>query len=117
MKITLDTQEVNQVVVEYLANQGLIIDATEVKVTFDETGVTIDTNTHTTNKPHKEKKTEKAVTQTHAEQSQAEPEEEPAVVRADDTVVTQENYEGLEDDTPQIPTTESSLEKTRKLFS
>ena len=58
MKITLNTQELNQAVVEYLSNQGLTIDTNKVSILIDGEGVTIDTavGTHTSTKPKKEKK-------------------------------------------------------------
>lgn len=135
MKITLNTQELNQAVVEYLSNQGLNIDTNKVSITIDEEGVTIDTaaNTNAPQKPKKEKKSEpKAVSETVTEDtaetvteasvssSVAEVEAADAPVAKPDTRALfgsgEHTDDVLEDDTPQIPK-ENSVEKTRKLFS
>lgn len=136
MKITLNTQELNQAVVEYLSNQGLTIDTNKVSINIDEEGVTIDTaaNTHASAKPKKEKKAEpsKAVAETSTEGtaevvteapvSSSDVEEvvdEPVVATKDTRALfgsSEHTDDVLEDDTPQIPK-ENSVEKTRKLFS
>lgn len=136
MKITLNTQELNQAVVEYLSNQGLSIDTNKVSILIDEEGVTVDTaaNTHTSTKPKKEEKTKptKAVTE-HVTEDTTETVTEASVsssiaeVEAAAAVVTKPNKRALagfgeltddvlDDDTPQT-TKEDSVEKTRKLFS
>ena len=136
MKITLNTQELNQAVVEYLSNQGLSIDTNKVSILIDEKGVTIDTaaNAHTPAKPKKEEKAKptKAVTE-HATEDTTETVTEASVsssiaeVEAAASVVTKPDNRALagfgeltddvlEDDTPQTPK-EGSVEKTRKLFS
>ena len=135
MKITLNTQELNQAVVEYLSNQGLNIDITKVNVVINEDGVTIDTtaSTHVPQKPKKEKKSEpKAVSEPVTEDAaetgtEASVSSSVAEVEAADAPVTKPDTRALfgsnehtddvlEDDTPQIPK-ENSVEKTRKLFS
>lgn len=135
MKITLNTQELNQAVVEYLSNQGLTIDTNKVSIIIDEEGVTIDTaaNTNAPAKPKKEKKSEpKAVSEpvtedtaetvTEASVSSSDAEEavdEPVVATKDTRALfgsSEHTDDVLEDDTPQIPK-ENSVEKTRKLFS
>lgn len=136
MKITLNTQELNQAVVEFLSNQGLSIDTNKVSIVIDEEGVTIDTvaNTHAPAKPKKEKKAEpaKPVTAESEETAQTTTQEPVSVsdsdTASDDAAVTvpdtrslfgshEHTDDVLEDDTPQIPAKESSVEKTRKLFS
>lgn len=135
MKITLNTQELNQAVVDYLSNQGLTIDTTKVSIVIDDEGVTIDTaaNTHAPAKPKKEKK--ESVKPTPAEPVEETTEtiaQEPVSVSDNDTASDdvpvakpdtralfgshEHTDDVLEDDTPQIPK-ESSVEKTRKLFS
>lgn len=143
MKITLNTQELNQAVVEYLSNQGLSIDTNKVSILIDEEGVTVDTaaNTHTyetkiriPTKPKKEEKTKptKVVTE-HATEDTTETATEASVsssiaeVEDAAAVVTKPDKRALagfgeltddvlEDDTPQT-SKEDSVEKTRKLFS
>lgn len=136
MKITLNTEELNQAVVEYLSNQGLTIDTNKVSIMIDEEGITIDTaaNTNAPQKPKKEKKAEpvkpvtetitedtaKTVTEASVSSSVAEVEAADAPVAKPDTRALfgsgEHTDDVLEDDTPQIPK-ESSVEKTRKLFS
>lgn len=135
MKITLNTQELNQAVVEYLSNQGLNIDTNKVSIMIDEEGVTIDTaaNTNAPQKSKKEKKSEpKAVSESVTENTAEVVPEAPvsssvAEVEAADAAVVKSNTSALfsfsehtdnvlEDDTPQIPK-ENIVEKTRKLFT
>lgn len=135
MKITLNTQELNQAVVEYLSNQGLTIDTNKVSIMIDEEGVTIDTaaNTNAPQKPKKEKKSEpkavsepvtentaETVTEASVSSSVAEVEAADVPVAKPDTRALfgsgEHTDDVLEDDTPQIPK-ENSVEKTRKLFS
>lgn len=135
MKITLNTQELNQAVVEYLSNQGLNIDTNKVSIMIDEEGVTIDTaaNTNAPQKPKKEKKSEpkavsepvtedtaEVVTEAPVSSSVAEVEAAGAVVAKPDTSAlfgfSEHTVDVLENDTPQTPK-ENSVEKTRKLFT
>lgn len=134
MKITLNTQELNQAVVEYLSNQGLTIDTNKASIMIDEEGVTIDTaaNTNAPQKPKKEKKSEskavsepvtedsaEVVTEAPVSSSVAEVEAAGAVVKHDTRALfgySEHTDDVLEDDTPKIPK-ENSVEKTRKLFT
>ena len=136
MKIALNTQELNQAVVEYLSNQGLTIDTNKVSILIDGEGVTIDTavGTHTSTKPKKEKKAEptkvvtepvaedtaETVTEAYVSSSAAEVEATSGLVVKHDTNALfgfgEQTEDVLEDDTPQTPK-EDSVEKTRKLFS
>lgn len=60
MKITLDAQELNQAVLEYLSSQGLTVDTTTALVEITAEGVKIDTNPEpTNNEPTQKTKTEK----------------------------------------------------------
>lgn len=79
MKITLDVQELNQAVLDYLTAQGLNIDTQKALVEITSEGVKIDTNPETANKPSKKPQTPKqpindepvkTVTTNSAEQTQ-----------------------------------------------
>lgn len=127
MKITLNTQELNQAVVEYLSNQGLTIDTSKVSITVDEEGITVDTavTANTTQKPKKAKKeeskvAEETVTEAPVSSSIAEVEAASTSVAKPTTNAlfgsNEPTDDVLEDDTPQIPK-EDAVEKTRKLFA
>lgn len=79
MKITLDTQELNQAVLDYLNSQGLIVDTTTALVEITSEGVKIDTNpaptqNEATQKTKTEKKTEPKPTAKSVPQKETNPE-------------------------------------------
>ncbi|MFC0819725.1 hypothetical protein [Moraxella marmotae] len=137
MKITLDKQELNQAVIEYLSNQGLTIDESKVSVQITSEGVQIDTNkpaqsnqsNQQPNKPSKpvnnepvkpsdEPKASAGTTTPDEPQNANTSHTEPTKALFGNTASAPVTDDVIEDDTHVIPdkSDKNSVEKTRKLF-